>query len=593
MSRAVPLIALACAYSGAVHALEDCSEQLAAIDQRIAGSNAIETRVQVARQLRAALEQSCSVLDERTANEMVARLDQVLPPQQPPEQAQAERRTEASLDAAKREFQTLQEAIDAQAAAEQTAATRAPAVRSPASPATTAIVRAPPRARSLEAHVIDRAENMTRLSIWDADVLDDRARVLYATGPSLDQLGLPDWRQYVYAVEIARDGQATQHLVTSRQAQDHAALALRRGHDELIFERHVDRPGEAAALELWSIPGAKLLSAHPVPNPVWPDGERWAWGAFRLATRDGNVLYGSSKKTGADGQSMLAWFEAAPDGGIPGQGSSVRADASSVGDWFETSNGGGGLIVRVAENDDAGIASRITTPIERAIAGRRIHAVVAGEKRLLVTSDDERSAWESAALERELVWAGEMAIPHDLPAAQMLVQSQKQMQIMQAVANEYDANRTVNSLDVGLKRIEMIKPMHSGYAVLASVTADRDLDPPIHGPYLLVVGETGIDHQIYLNPLAEAIDVEFTLLAVSPRDEIYVLGSAAGGGDSAYVVRLNKNAEPDAYGRAFDERGSIEIQGMLADASGVWLFGHADASDGVVERIWTERIDFP
>jgi hypothetical protein len=58
-------------------------------------------------------------------------------------------------------------------------------------------------------------------------------------------------------------------------------------------------------------------------------------------------------------------------------------------------------------------------------------------------------------------------------------------------------------------------------------------------------------------------------------------------------VRLNKDGEPDAYGRASDERGSIKIQGMLADASGVWLFGHADASDGVVERIWTERIDFP
>ncbi len=454
-------------------------------------------------------------------------------------------------------------------------------------------MRAAPTAHSVGAQVIDRPERMTRFAIWDADLLDDRARILYATGPSLDQLGLPDWQQYVYVVETARDGQATQSLVTSRQAQDHAALALRRGHNELLFERHIDRPGELAALELWSIPGAKLVSAHSVPNPVWPDGERCDWGAFRLATRDGNVLYSSSKKTDADGQSMLAWFEAAPDGGIVGQGSTVRADSSIVENWFETSNGGGGLIIRVAENGATGIASRIATPIEREIAGRRIHAVVASEKRLLVTTDDERGAWESAALERQLLWGGEMAIPQDLPAAQRLLQGQRQIQLMQAVADEYDVNRTVDSLDVGLKRIEMIKPMRAGYAVLASVITDRGLDPPIHGQHLLLVGDTGIVRETHLNQLAEAMDIEFTLLAVSPRDEVYLLGSAAGRGERAYVVRLNEDGEPDAYGRASDDRGSIRIDGMLADASGVWLFGHADASDKVVERIWTERIDFP
>jgi hypothetical protein len=167
------------------------------------------------------------------------------------------------------------------------------------------------------------------------------------------------------------------------------------------------------------------------------------------------------------------------------------------------------------------------------------------------------------------------------------------MQLMQAVADEYDLNRTVDSLDVGLKRIEMIKPMRAGYAVLASVTADPGLDPPIHDPHLLLVGNTGIVHEINLNQLAEAMDIEFTLVAVSPRDEVYLLGSAAARGERAYVVRLNEDGEPDAYGRASDDRGRIRIDGMLTGVSGVWLFGHAEAGDKVVERIGTERIDFP
>ncbi len=141
--------------------------------------------------------------------------------------------------------------------------------------------------------------------------------------------------------------------------------------------------------------------------------------------------------------------------------------------------------------------------------------------------------------------------------------------------------------------IEMIEPRRAGFDVLATVTANRDLDPPIHGPYVLLVGENGIERELYLNPLAEALDVTFTLLAVSPSDEIYILGSATGRGADAYVVRLNQDAVPDGYGRASDGQGGIEIEGMIADATGVWLFGHAYASERIVERIWTQRIAFP
>ena len=78
---------------------------------------------------------------------------------------------------------------------------------------------------------------MDQFYIWDTDLRDDKARLLYTSAPSLPQLGLSDWQQYVYVVEMTPDGQATQTMVASRQAQDHIALALRRGHDVTLFNR--------------------------------------------------------------------------------------------------------------------------------------------------------------------------------------------------------------------------------------------------------------------------------------------------------------------------------------------------------------------
>lgn len=111
-------------------------------------------------------------------------------------------------------------------------------------------------------------------AIWDMDIHNGNARVLYSTTPSTPQFGLPDWQAYVYVVEIDSGGQATHHLVTSWQASDHAALALRRGHDEIIFQRRIDPPNEPATLERWPSTRAELLSAVPVPDPAWPDGTR-------------------------------------------------------------------------------------------------------------------------------------------------------------------------------------------------------------------------------------------------------------------------------------------------------------------------------
>jgi hypothetical protein len=555
-------------------ALDDCSAELAIFDQRIENTDHPDYNVQLALQMRRAIEQMCGILDEQALGHMLDNLDEVLPPG--PNEQPRERRAQPSISAT--------DDVD-----------RA-RVTSSVPPRQSAVVPsmsgASPRGRSLAAQFIDRPDDMDMFAVWDMDIHDGNARVLYSTTPSTPQFGLPDWQAYVYVAEIDNGGRASHHLVTSRQASDHAALALRRGHDEVLFQRRIGRPNEPATLERWSISRSELLSAVPVPDPAWPDGTRHDWQPFRTATSDGNVFFNGSKTTGTGGNWLLAWFESAPDGTIVGQGSLTRPDKTVPTTWFETDNGGAGLTVSVSAASERGIESSIDTPILREIAERRIHAVVGSEKRLLVVSDDGTDAWESEALERELLWSGDMAIPRDLPPAEMLRQNQAQMLLTQSVAAETGGTRTVKSLDVGMKRVEMIEPTSDGYAVLATVHADRSIDPPIHGPYLLHLARAGGLREIYLNPLAEKLDTRFTLLTASPRDEIYLLGMSAHRGESAHILRLGKDGNVDAHARASDRQG-MKIEGLLADESGVWVIGHGLMKERRGPRLWAERIEFP
>jgi hypothetical protein len=555
-------------------ALDDCSAELAIIDQRIENTDRPDYNVQLALQMRQRIEQMCGFLDEQVLGHLLDNLDEILPPG--PNDAPRERRAQPSN-------------VPANDVDRARVTSSAPPRQSIAVAAMSA---ASSRGRSLAAQFIDRPDNMDMFAIWDMDIHNGNARVLYSTTPSTPQFGQSDWQAYVYVVEIDAGGRTTHRKVTSRQASDHAALALRRGHDEIIFQRRIDRPDEPATLERWSITRAELLSAVPVPNPAWPDGTRQDWQPFRTATSDGNVYFGGSKTTGTGGNWLVAWFESTPDGTIVGQGSLTRSDKTVPSAWFETGNGGSGLTVSVTAASEQGIDSSIDTPIRREIADRRIHAVVAAEKRLLVVSDDGTDAWESTALERQLLWGGDMAIPRDLAPAEMLRQHQSQMLLTQSVVAQTGGTRTVDSLDVGMKRVELIKPTSDSYAVLATLRADRSVDPPIYGPYLLHLDRAGGVREVYLNPLAEKLDTRFTLLTVSPRDEIYLLGIGAHRGESAHILRLGKDGNVHADARASDQQG-VKIEGLLADASGVWVIGHGLMKERGEPRLWAERIEFP
>ena len=562
--RTAFLLALICT-PALTYALDDCSEQLAEIDRKIESSDQPASNVALAAQLRQTIEQMCFMLDDKTMSRALEGIDEVL-------QIDMGILPPATAPAAKR----------------STAARR----ENPSQiVATSNLIQPKPTGRSLGARFIDRPDKMDQFYIWDTDLRDDKARLLYTSAPSLPQLGLSDWQQYVYVVEMTPDGQATQTMVASRQAQDQIALALRRGHDEVHFQRGPAERGDPSTLELWSISGRKRLSSAITPDPLWPDGTNWNWRPFRLATSDGNVLFNSSKSNKPDGKSLIAWFEAKPNGDIAGQGSTTRDDQAGEGAWVETNNGGGGLIVMLSAHDMNGIETRIDTPIKRQIGGRNIHAIVFSEVRLLVTSDDANSFWESDALSRTLAWDGEMAVSQKLPPMERNHQAFEQMALTEAVAVEVGASGTVTTLDVGYKRVNMIRPTSDGYVALVEVTANRKLDPPVHGHYLLYLDKDEISREVYLNPVAESLDVDLKIMTVAPNDDVYVYGTTLGRGVDAYVIRVAPDGSADAYSKV-TKTGLNHFETMIADDSGVWLFGQGTMEGRVAPRLFVERIEF-
>ncbi|MGD8418135.1 MAG: hypothetical protein PVH91_13840 [Pseudomonadales bacterium] len=549
-------------------ALEDCSAYLKEIDAKADAARAGGQDPSMVLEMRESLAASCAYLDEASVRKMVDSIDQLLP----------------AMAAMKQYQQQAAEAAPAPAEREKSAPRRSAA----------ASTDLPRTGHSLGGRFVDRPDPMHVFAVWDMDLERGRAsgatkaRVLYDTRPSLEQAVQPDWEQVIYVVEVDPAGEVVQHLVNREQRTDHAALALRRGAGEVLWQRQ-EEGAAGSALERWSIADRARLGSVPTPSPVWPDGMQHDWGPFRGPTADGNVFYmdlqpeprGASTHT-------IAWFESTPDGHLVGRGSLTRPD--ELVPYTTVEPGSGAVTLAVRADSGEGIETRLDTPIERELAGRKMYATVAMEKRLLVLDDDARTFWESPALERMLGWHGEMGISQDLPSAERMQQNQQQMTLLAATRRAAHAGRTLVTLDSGFRRLEMIKPLSGDrYVALVNVTDDRRLEPPRHGPYLLEVSAAKVTERLYLEPVADALDARLQALAVSPADEMYVFASRRDG--SAVVLKIEPDWTVSGYAQVegFDRIG---LDGMVADAAGVWVFGHGVIEGKAGNRLWVDRVVF-
>ena len=320
------VIAIACLIAASTgtrvaRAAGDCAEARQMIDERLAAGGYTDTQVQLAEGYRRNLDRMCSLMSEKDRAQLVQMIDQMLP-----------------VDAArKQEWQALQEF---QEKGKALAKDRA---RSEVKPEAVTL-EGVPRGRGRDGRWFER-DPMLNIAIRDWDVYRGKARILYTTYPSLPQLGLPDWKQSVYVVTLDRNGRAVQTLVTSKQAQDHAALALRRGHPEVVFERHGEKRGDPSTLERWSIAGRSLISSVPSPAIAWSDGETFPAEPFRGVTADGDVVFAKGRRL-TSGKHVVGWNVVGPDGGIRSQGELPSPSGSlGVAGWIRSEGGDGGLLV--------------------------------------------------------------------------------------------------------------------------------------------------------------------------------------------------------------------------------------------------------
>ena len=158
-----------------------------------------------------------------------------------------------------------------------------------------AVLNAPPTVKPVSGQYLDRDEKMHIVWIQDWDFYKGNLRILYTTTPSLEQFSLPDWRFYVYVVVATPGGKVTQHLITSRQASDHGALALRRGYDELFFQRHVAQADQPTFFERWSVTDQRRLNSVEVTGAkIEVNGQVYHAAGFAVPTSDGNFMFSAT-----------------------------------------------------------------------------------------------------------------------------------------------------------------------------------------------------------------------------------------------------------------------------------------------------------
>ena len=196
---------------------------------------------------------------------------------------------------------------------------------------------------------------------------------------------------------------------------------------------------------------------------------------------------------------------------------------------------------------------------------------------ILTIEDDASIAHQSAVLNRML-----MPTQMDMSA----------MQYMPELEHEFMANRSIESLNVGPHAIPMIQPTGNGYVVLSKFTGSRKRWVPVHGHWLVWVGRDKIEREVYINPLAEDLNVNFITFTVTEGDEVILYGNSKEHTGTDYVVLLDRQGRLKATAAVKQPRNG-KIEGMLADSKGVWLYGHGYPTDEFSRfRFWYERVDF-
>lgn len=434
---------------------------------------------------------------------------------------------------------------------------------------------------------VDRPDPMHEYMLADVDRVDDRVRVLYQSMPSPAQANSGDWTINVYLAELHPDGRVENRRIASGQ-RNFSALLLQRGTDGIFAVATPERKASSATLEYWSAMDGTVRASFDSPALVGPGGAPWPL----FPTDDGNffVVAPSAQTSAGDRPTTLTLIKLSPRGEILAQGKWSNPTAvATVAGGFPAPGGGMAVTVdmRLVKGMDA-LQTDIEAVQHYGIGDRRIQARVFSETRLLTADASGAVQWLSPALERDLMWGGETAIPQDLPADRMMAENAEQMALMRRVTLELGGERRiVHQATVGHDDVQQTA---NGYGMLLEVTADRSLDPPRHGTWYLEIGRDGtVIRETRIEPAAELLQATFERFLPTTDGGLLVAGNRRSGSPGLHVTAID--SEGGVEWTANLEAKDVQLHGLAGTREVPWAFGQAWSDAHGKNLLWLERVD--
>jgi len=434
---------------------------------------------------------------------------------------------------------------------------------------------------------VPRPDPMHNHQLFDWDRSGERVRLLYESMPDLQQAASGNWTINVYVAELFPDGHVeNRQLATGRR--HFSSLLLQRGGDAVFAVVAPEHGDTVVTLETWSASDGKLRSSVSTKVLIAPGGN--ARPIF--PTDDGNFFFVvASTQTARGGRpTTLTWMKMSPDGQVLAKSEWSNPTAvTGVGGGFAVPGGGMGMVLNMhqAEGVDA-LQTDIEATQKFQIGGRNIEARVFSETRMLTTDSSGSQAWLSPALERSLMWDGDMSIPQDLPVNQRMAQNNEQMALMARVTLENGGQRTVAHRQID--PYVDVQVTRAGYGMLAKVAADRSLDPPQHGTWYLEVGRDGaLLSQLRIEPAAELLNAKFERFLPTKDDGLLVAGRRDAGGTFIHLTALGKDGTIDWTARL--EAKDLQLEGLAGTKAMPWVFGQGYNDEYGKSLLWVERVD--
>ncbi|KAA9134146.1 hypothetical protein F3N42_00970 [Marinihelvus fidelis] len=430
---------------------------------------------------------------------------------------------------------------------------------------------------------VDRPDAMHATVLADVDATADRVRLLYQTMPSMEQRASGNWAINVYLAELYADGRVENHrLATGQRYFD--ALSLQRGGDGVFVAVMPSVHGGDRVLEYWSAADGSVRS-----SVVLPLLGSAAPGLF--PTDDGHffVIVMSARSARGDESNSISVVKYAATGQelARAEWGAVNAASGPAGGYAMPGGGMGVMVNMHLVKGGRALGSSADAVQQFDVGGRIIEARVFAETRLLSFDASGQLAWESPALERELTWGGALAIPQDQPMNVMLAQNEEQMALVSKARLDSGGDRQIEHHVVS--GYDDVQPTANGFSMLVDVSADRDLQPPVHGVRLLELGLDGrVQRELRIEPAAERLQATFEQFLPMADGGLLVAGTRRGGLDALHVTRLS--ADGDIAWTTTPASADVIIEG-LADAAGTaWVFGQGWNPAANRNQLWAQRV---